>query len=123
MADLIGRGEKGGVVQARESIPLLACRFKLTENVSPQEPLAEWARNIYVLFNTIMVLKLFLPRQSSFSPVECDLFLGITPRERDCGDGSCGSGMGGNGRGGRKNEGNRGSGGDLGISTVDTSII
>ena len=62
------------------------------------------------------------------SPVECNLVVGLYPGERRCGDGLNGAGMGGNGGGGRVNgrfvgsRSNLGSGGDGGISTVDTSI-
>ena len=57
----IGREEGEEVVQARKNLPLLASRFKLTTNGSPQEPLAEWMRTIDVLFNTIIFLKTFSP--------------------------------------------------------------
>ena len=59
--ELIGREEEEEVVQARKILPLLTSRCKLTTNVSPQEPLAEWMRTIDVFLNTIIVLKPFLP--------------------------------------------------------------
>ena len=64
--ELIGREEEEEVVQAIKSLPLLTSMCKLTNNVSPQEPLAEWMRTIDVLFNTIMVLKPFSPMTISF---------------------------------------------------------
>ena len=54
------------VFQARESLPLLTSRCKLTANGIPQETLAEWMRIIDVLFNTIMVLKPFSPMTIRF---------------------------------------------------------
>ena len=62
----IGREEEEEVVQVRKGLPLLTSRCKLTTNGSTQEPLAEWMRNIDVLFNTIMVLKQFSPMKTSF---------------------------------------------------------
>ena len=59
MAEMIGREEEWEVVQAINSLPLLAYRCNLTANGSLQEPLAEWMRTISVLFNTIMVVKPF----------------------------------------------------------------
>ena len=100
-SELIWREEEEEVVQARKNLPLLTYRCKLTNNGSPQEPLLEWMSTIDVLFNTIIFLKPFLPRQSAFSPVECDLVVGIYPVERRCDDGVCGAGMLGNGGGGR----------------------
>ena len=51
-SEMIGREEEEEVVQARKSLPLLTSRCKLTINVSPQVPLAEWMRTIDVFFNT-----------------------------------------------------------------------
>ena len=85
-------------------------------------------RTIDVLFNTIIVLKPFSPMKSAFSPVECDLVVGLFPGGRHCGDGVNRAGIGGN-RGGGSGTGkfwgsgsNRESGGGEGISTVDASI-
>ena len=49
-SEMIGREEEEEVVQARKSLPLLTSRCKLTINVSPQVPLAEWMRTIDVFF-------------------------------------------------------------------------
>ena len=65
-------------MQARKVIPLLTYRCNINTNGSPQEPLAEWMRYIDVLFNTIIFLKPFLPWQSAFAPVECDLVVGLS---------------------------------------------
>ena len=65
-SELIGREEEEEVVQARKSTPLPKSRFKLTTNGSPQEPLAEWMRDIDDLFNTIIVLIPFSPMKTSF---------------------------------------------------------
>ena len=46
--ELVGREEEGGGFQARNIISLLIYRFKITDNGSPQEPLAEWMRAIDV---------------------------------------------------------------------------
>ena len=65
-SDIKGREEEEEVVQARKSIPLLTYRCKLTTNGIPREPLTEWMRTIDVLFNTIMLLKIFSPMTISF---------------------------------------------------------
>ena len=57
LAELIGREEEEELVQARKSISILAYRYNLTANGSPQEPLTEGMRTIDVLFNIIVVLK------------------------------------------------------------------
>ena len=59
--EMIGREEEEQLVQARKSLPLLTSRCKLTNNGSPQEPLAEWMSTIDFLFNAIIVLKTFSP--------------------------------------------------------------
>ena len=60
-SELIGREEEEEVAQARKSLPPLTSMCKLTNNDSPQEPLAEWIRTIDVLFNTIIALGPFSP--------------------------------------------------------------
>ena len=89
-SEIIGREEEEGVVQARKSLPLLVSRCKMSTNVSPQEPLVEWMRTIDVL---LWYSNYFLPRQSAFSPFECDLVAGLSPEERCCVDGVNGAGM------------------------------
>ena len=59
--ELIVRKEEEELFQGRNSIPLLTFKYKMTNNGSPQEPLAECMRTIDVLFNTIVVLKPFSP--------------------------------------------------------------
>ena len=66
MYEMIGREEEGGVVQVRESLPLLESKCKLTANGSSHEPLEELMSTIDILFNTILVLKQFSPMTTRF---------------------------------------------------------